>query len=64
MGEARLQGPEGDAPWQAWEGSENSNAERGYLLGPEETGGTTVVLHGTAGQAEFEEFLATVDARD
>ena len=57
-------GPTGATTWQEWAGKEKSNAERGYLLGPEQTGGTTVVLHGTASQQEFEQFLAAVEARD
>lgn len=64
VGQVELSGPDGPATWQAWEGSEDSNAERGYLLGPERAGGTTVVLHGTATQAEFEEFLDVVQVRD
>lgn len=64
VGEVTLEGPGGAGSWQEWAGEERSNAERGYLLGPEATGGTTVVLHGTASQQEFEEFLATVEARE
>lgn len=64
VGQAQLRGPGGTSTWQAWEGSPGSNAERGYLLDPEETGDATVVLHGTASEAEFQEFLDTVEARD
>ena len=62
--EVTLPGPVGAQAWQAWEGPERGNAETGYLLGPEATGGTTVVVHGTAEQAEFEAFLRSVTARD
>ncbi|MFX0538342.1 DUF4245 domain-containing protein [Ornithinimicrobium sp. Y1847] len=64
VGEVALDGPEGEQVWQEYAGREGSNAERAYVLGPEETGGTTLVLHGTAEQAEFEELLAEVDVRD
>lgn len=63
-GETVLPGPDGDQTWQQWAGEEKSNAERGWLLGPEQTGGTTVVVHGTAEQAEFAHFLRSVEARD
>lgn len=59
-----LPGPDGSQEWQVWEGPEDGNAETGYLLGPEAAGGATVVVHGTAGQAEFETFLESVTARD
>lgn len=59
-GEVTLEGPDGEHVWQEWAGKEKSNAERGYLLGPEATDGSTVVLHGTASQAEFESFLEEV----
>lgn len=63
-GEVTLEeGPAGEQSWQEWAGREKSNAERGYLLGPESTEGSTVVLHGTASQAEFESFLQTVSPR-
>lgn len=64
VGEVELDGPDGATTWQAWEGSQGSNAERGYLVGPEVTGGATAVVHGTADEAEFQEFLDAVDARD
>ncbi|GGK65990.1 DUF4245 family protein [Ornithinimicrobium pekingense] len=56
--------PAGARPWQEWQGPEGGNAENGYLLGPEETGGTTVVVHGTAQTDEVEDFLGSVSARD
>lgn len=64
VGRAQLRGPGGAGTWQAWEGRSGSNAERGFALGPEETGGATVVLHGTASEEEFQDFLDTVEARD
>lgn len=64
VGSVELTGPEGPDTWESHEGSDGSNAERAYVLVPEETGGTTVVLHGTATEAEFQEFLDVVDARD
>ncbi|SOC57783.1 DUF4245 domain-containing protein [Ornithinimicrobium cerasi] len=63
-GEAELEGPGGAATWQAWEGSPGSNAERGYLLGPQDTGGSTAVVHGTATEEELRQFLDVVEARD
>lgn len=63
-GTVTLDSPVGVQEWQAWSGSEDSNAERAYVLRPEATGGSTVVLHGTAAQEEFEEFLEVVSARD
>lgn len=62
--EVTLPGPGGKRAWQRWEGPVDGNAERGYLLGPETTEGSTVALHGTAEQAEFEAFLESVTARD
>lgn len=62
--EVRLPGPEGPQAWQLWKGPADGNAETGYLLGPEATGGSTVVVHGTAGQAELETFLESVTARE
>lgn len=56
-------GPVGEQTWQLWEGRPTSNAEVGYLLGPEASGGSTVVLHGTADEAEFEEFLELLQTR-
>lgn len=61
--DVRLPGPVGDQDWQAWQGPDGGDAEVGYLLGPEATGGSTVVVHGTAQQAEFEEFLRSITAR-
>lgn len=63
-GEVTLDSPVGEHTWQEWAGAEKSNAERGYLLGPEVTDGTTVVLNGTASQAEFEAFLETISPRE
>ncbi|MFK5646614.1 DUF4245 domain-containing protein [Ornithinimicrobium sp. LYQ121] len=63
-GAVRLTGPQGEQEWQRWSGPSDGNAEVGYVLGPEETGGSTVVVHGTADQAEFETFLVTITAED
>lgn len=62
--QVELPTPNGTEVWAEWAGAEDSNAERAYLLGPEQTGGSTVVVHGTAEPAEFEAFLASVTARD
>ena len=56
-------GPVPGASWEHWSGRVTSNAEVGYVLGPEHTGGATVVLHGTAEQAEFEAFLDLIEPR-
>ena len=64
VGEVTLGGPAGEQVWQELAGEPEGNAEHAYVLSPEATGGTTVVLHGTADRPEFEEFLATVEARD
>ncbi len=61
---ALLPSPQGERPWAVWEGPSGGNAQTAYELGPQETGGSTVVVHGTAGEAEFEAFLGTVTARD
>lgn len=63
-GQVALGGPEGEQVWEELTGAVDSNAEHAYLLGPEVTGGSTVVLHGTAGQEEFEELLDTVTAQE
>lgn len=63
-GTVRLPGPVGEQTWQVWSGPARGNAETAYLLGPEVTGGSTVAVHGTAGQEEFADFLASVEARD
>ena len=65
-GTARLGGPAGEQEWAAFEGPRPSNAERAWVLGPEQTGGSTVVVHGTQGlsQAELTALLGSVTARD
>jgi hypothetical protein len=63
QGEVLLPGPAGEQRWESWAGEPRSNAEVGYRLPPGETGGSTVVLHGTADQGEFEDFLDAVQAR-
>lgn len=64
-GSVRLSGPDGVQAWTQFEGPRPSNAEIAWLLGPRETGGSTVVVHGTvAAQAEVEEFLESVQTQD
>ena len=63
VGALLLPAPVGERTWQQWEGPEGGNAETGVLLGPEDTGGTTVVVHGTAEASELDAFLASVTAR-
>lgn len=63
VGDVVLPGPVGEQTWQVWE-AEEGNAENAWVLGPQETQGSTVVLHGTAGQAEAEELLRAVQPRD
>ncbi|MGD8200250.1 DUF4245 family protein [Ornithinimicrobium sp. W1679] len=64
VGEEELPAPGGTQAWQAWEGPVPSNVENAWVLGPEETGGATVVVSGTAGTDEMAELLESVDARD
>lgn len=64
VGEVSLTGPSGEASWVSYQGREGGNAERAYVLGPQESGGSTVVLHGTASLEELEALLASVEARD
>lgn len=60
-----LPGPDGEQSFTQFEGPRPSNAELAWLLGPEDTGGSTVVVHGTAGAVgELEAFLESVEARD
>lgn len=66
VGEAVLPGPLGEQTWQAYEGPRPSNAEEAWVLGPEATDGSTVVV--TATQAlsgtELQHFLGSVELRD
>ncbi|WP_181009920.1 DUF4245 domain-containing protein [Ornithinimicrobium sufpigmenti] len=63
--EVELTGPDGEQAFMQFQGPRPSNAELAWLLGPEDTGGSTVVVHGTAGAlAELPEFLESVQARD
>lgn len=64
VGEVELGGPDGEQVWQEYAGEPDGNAEHAYVLGPGVTGGTTVVVHGTADRAEVEKFLDTVQARE
>ena len=41
-----------------------SNVERAWVLGPQETGGSTVVVSGTVAEDEAAELLESVEARD
>lgn len=64
-GTVGLSGPDGEQEFTVFEGPRPSNAETAWLLGPEDTGGSTVVVHGTeAAVAELQEFLDSVEARD
>lgn len=65
-GAQRLAGPGGEQEWTTFEGPHPSNAERAWVLGPEQTGGSTVVVHGTRGldQAELDTLLGSVQTRD
>ncbi|WP_130014316.1 DUF4245 domain-containing protein [Serinicoccus sediminis] len=63
VGETDLAGPTGEHTWQVWE-ADSGNAENGWLLGPQDTDGSTVVVHGTADEAEAVELLAGLQARD
>src|SRR5690606_106686 len=65
-GEQTLGGPLGEQTWQTFEGPRPSNAEDAWLLGPEETGGSTVVVTATDDLpgAELEHFLDAVQVRD
>ena len=63
VGETDLTGPTGEDAWQVWE-AESGNAEHAWLLGPQDADGTTVVVHGTAQEAEAAELLASVETRD
>lgn len=65
-GEQTLGGPLGEQTWQTFEGPRPSNAEDAWLLGPEDTGGSTVVVTATDDLpgAELEHFLDAVQVRD
>lgn len=64
-GAVQLTSPHGERTFKQFEGPRPSNAELSWVLGPEDTGGSTVVVHGTAGAvAELPEFLESVQARD
>lgn len=64
-GTVQLTGPDGERTFTQFEGPRPSNAELSWLIGPEDTDGSTVVVHGTAGSvAELPEFLDSVEARD
>ncbi|HSP59619.1 MAG TPA: DUF4245 family protein [Ornithinimicrobium sp.] len=64
VGEDELPGPDGPRTWAAWEGPTPSNVERAWVLGPQDAGGTTVVVSGTVGSAEAGALLESVEARD
>lgn len=66
VGEAVLGGPLGEQTWEAYEGPRPSNAEVAWVLGPDVTGGSTVVVAATQAlsEAELQEFLDSVEVRD
>lgn len=66
VGEATLGGPAGQQVWQAYEGPRPSNAEEAWVLGPQATGGSTVVVAATAAlsDAELQHFLDSVELHD
>lgn len=64
VGGQDLPGTTGTQTWQAWEGPVPSNVERAWVLGPQETGGSTVVVSGTVAEDEAAELLESVEARD
>lgn len=65
-GEVTLGGPLGEQTWQTYEGPRPSNAEEAWVLGPEVTGGSTVVLTATDDlpAAELQDFLDAMQLRD
>lgn len=63
-GEAQLPTPTGEQAAEVYEGPRPSNAEVAYVLGPAATGGSTVVVHGTAGEDEVRELLGSVQPLD
>lgn len=64
VGPVQLPGPRGEQTFVEYEGPRPSNAEVAYLLGPEATGGSTVVVHGTAGPDEVRDLLRSVQELD
>lgn len=63
--EVELTGPDGERTFTQFQGPRPSNAELAWVLGPEGTDGSTVVVHGTVGAVgELPEFLESVEARD
>lgn len=64
--EESLRGPSGEQTWEVFEGPRPSNAEQAWVLGPEATDGSTVVVSATAGlePAELQHFLDSVEVRD
>lgn len=63
VGAVQLDGPTGTQEWSVWK-AESGNAENGWLLGPDGGGGSTVAVHGTAGEDEAQRLLSSVAARD
>ena len=65
-GEVELTGPGGERVWTRYEGPRPGNAEQAWLLGPDDTGGSTVVVSSTAalGEDELTDFLESVQTRD
>lgn len=64
VGREDLPTPGGTSSWQAWEGPVPSNVERAWVLGPQDSGGSTVVVSGTAESDEVAELLGSVQVRD
>lgn len=65
VGEDVIDGPQGEQTFTRYEGPRPSNAELAWLVGPDQTDGSTVVVHGTVGaEPELPEFLDSVQVRD
>lgn len=63
VGVTELTGPTGPASWSVWE-AESGNAENGWLVGPDVADGSSVAVHGSAGEAEAQELLDSIEPRD
>lgn len=64
VGQQELPAPDGTSSWQAWEGPVPSNVERAWVLGPQDSGGSTVVVNGTAEIDEVADLLGSVEVGD
>lgn len=58
--------PVGERTWTRYEGPRPSNAEQAWVLGPQETDGSTVVVSATAelDEAELTDFLDSIELQD